>query len=399
MEATACFLGGARYAQPLDSTNAKKFQALKALGDLYVVGFSYDLSPRRFTEHASFYLLPKFPLPLLRYLEMSTLGLGLALWLIARYGVRILIAQSPYEGFAAAAAKQVAGWFGYKVLLVIESHGDFAASLYLQRHLFLPGVYRFLMCRVARFAFGHADVLRAISHTTREQLQQWVPGKPMYQFPAWTDIEVFLQTDGSAQADVCQYILYAGVLTPLKGVHSLINAFTDIATDFPHTCLVIAGDEANKAYAATLQDQVGRLGLDGRVQFIGKVSQTELAAWMRRACVFVLPSMSEGLGRVVLEAMATGTPVIGSHVGGIPEMVKPGMTGFLVPPGDVAALAKRLRWILAHPAEGYVMGCHASAFAKHFFSTAAYVHGYRQIFAAAQALSTGQRDKHADTPL
>ena len=399
MEATACFLGGARYAQPLDSTSAKKFQALKALRELYVIGFSYHLSPRRFTEHAHFYLLPKFPLPLLRYLEMSTLGLGLALWLIVRHGVRILVAQSPYEGFAAAVAKQVASWFGYKVLLVIESHGDFAASPYLERRLFLPGVYRFLMRRVARFAFDHVDVLRAISHATREQLEQWVPDKPLYQFPAWTDIEVFLQAGVSAQAGACRHILYAGVLTPLKGVHNLISAFTDIATDFPHTRLVIVGDDVNKTYTATLQEQVRRLGLDGRVQFVGKVPQIELAAWMQRACVFVLPSMSEGLGRVVMEAMATGTPVIGSHVGGIPEMVKHGTTGFLVPPGDVAALAARLHWVLAHPAEACAMGCRARAFAEHFFSTAAYVHGYRQIFAAAQALLTGRGDKYADTPL
>ena len=100
-----------------------------------------------------------------------------------------------------------------------------------------------------------------------------------------------------------------------------------------------------------------------------------------------------------MEAMATGTPVIGSHVGGIPEMVKHGTTGFLVPPGDVAALAERLHWVLAHPAEACAMGCRARAFAEHFFSTAAYVHGYRQIFATAQALLTGRGDQHADTPL
>ena len=85
---------------------------------------------------------------------------------------------------------------------------------------------------------------------------------------------------------------------------------------------------------------------------------------MRRACVFVLPSMSEGLGRVVVEAMATGTPVIGSQVGGIPEMVEDGVTGFLVQPGDETMLAERLRWILEHPDEAWEMGRRAHAFAK-----------------------------------
>jgi hypothetical protein len=60
------------------------------------------------SSYAHFYLLPGLPLSLLRYVEMSTLGPCLALWLIMRYGVQVLIAQSPYEGFAAALAKTIA---------------------------------------------------------------------------------------------------------------------------------------------------------------------------------------------------------------------------------------------------------------------------------------------------
>ena len=119
---------------------------------------------------------------------------------------------------------------------------------------------------------------------------------------------------------------------------------------------------------------------------------------MRNACVFVLPSTSEGLGRVIIEAMATGLPVIGSRVGGIPEMVKNGTTGFLVSPGDVAALAERLRWVLEHPKEAQEMGSHARTLAERFFSTTAYVQGYQHIFAAARAVLKG-RDEHAATSL
>ena len=397
-EMQTCFLGGARYHQPLDSTNEKKFRALRSLGEFFVIGFSQDLRPRCFTEHAHFYLLPKLPFPILRYVEMFTLGPGLALWLIVRHNVQVFIAQSPYEGFAAALAKKIAGWFGRKVLVVVESHGDFEVSLFLQRRITLQRTYRFLGRHATRFSLHHADVLRAVSHSTREQLERWAPGKPMFQFPAWTDMEVFLQAGGNEEERVAQNILYAGVLIPRKGVHHLINAFAGVAQDYPQARLVIVGHEENKRYAAELKAQVRQLGLDERVRFVGEMSQADLAVWMRRAYLFVLPSTSEGLGRVVVEAMAARSPVIGSDVGGIPDMVENGVTGFLVPPGDEAALAAQLCWMLAHPDKMREMGGCARVFAERFFSTEAYIRNYGEIFATVEAL-LARKGRHAPSPL
>jgi glycosyltransferase involved in cell wall biosynthesis len=380
-----CFFGGARYSQPLDATSKKKFWALEHLGEIFVIGFSQDQKPRRFSEHAHFYLLPKFPLPVLRYLAMFTVGPLFGLWLVWRYGVRILVGQSPYESFAAAIAKVVAGWFGRRLALIVENHGDFEVSLFLQRRVWLPSVYRYLMHATARFALRHADLLRAVSNSTRKQLQRWAPGKPLLQFPAWTDIEVFFKA-GSDRAKDGQDIVYVGVLIPLKGVHHLINAFVEVVVDFPQARLVVIGREENEAYTAELKAQVERLGLNGRVQFVGEKPQAELAWQLSQARVLVLPSVSEGLGLVVVEAMATGIPVIGSNVGGIPEMVLDGVNGFLVPPGDEVALAERLRWVLEHHDEAEGMGQRARTFAKQFFSTEVYVNSYRQLFERAQTI-------------
>jgi glycosyltransferase involved in cell wall biosynthesis len=378
-----CFIGGARYSQPLDATSEKKWRLLSELGEMFVIGFSQDLRPRRFTQHAHFYLLPKFPMPVLRYLAMFTVGPALTLWLILRQGVRILVAQSPYEGFAAAVAKVLARLVGFQVVLIVENHGDFEVSIFLQRRVRCQNLYRWLMRRTARFALQHADLLRAISDSTRKQLETWSPGKPIVQFPAWTDIEVFLkagESDGAREP----VILYAGVLIPGKGVHHLLRAFAKVAQEFPEVRLEIVGRDENPEYAEELRQEVFRLGLNGRVSFVGGVPQVELANRMRRSCVFVLPSLSEGLGRVVVEAMATGTPVIGSHVDGIPEIVQEGLTGFLVPPGDEEALAERLRWVLKHPQEAKAMGHRAREFARSFFSTEVYLAGYRRLFEMAK---------------
>jgi len=388
-----CFLGGARYSQPLDPTSAKKFRALAGLGEIFVIGFAQDMRPRRFCDHARFYLLPKWPWPVLRYLTMLAIGPWLALWVILRYDVTILVAQSPYEGLAAAWAKALARWLGRHVALVVESHGDFEESLFLQRRVGFPGLYRALMSWAARFALDRADVLRAVSNATRAQLERWAPGKPVVQFPTWTDMEVFWKR-GEEPGDRQPEIVYAGVLTPLKGVHHLISAFARIAAEILEVRLVIIGRPENPEYAEALKAQVHREGLHGRVAFLGELPQGQLAERMRKGCVFVLPTLSEGLPRVVFEAMATGTPVIASRVGGIPEMVQDGINGFLVPPGDEEALAERLRWVLTHPEEVRAMGERARAFARSFFSTEAYVEGYRRLLAMAEAARQGKGPHH-----
>lgn len=398
MALKVCFIGGTRYTDPLDATGEKKFRALKTLGKLFVVAFSHDFRLRRFNQHARFYLLPQLRLPILRYVEMLVGGVVIACWLIFRHRVQVLVAQSPYEGFAAALAKKIGGWFGHRVALVVESHGDFEESLFLQRTISLAGLYRLTMLHAARFALKHADSFRVISDSTREQMERWVPGRRIIQFPTWTDIEVFLRAGLEKREADGQEVLYTGVLIPRKGVHHLINAVGCIAKDFAQLRLIIVGREDDKVYVAELKELVKWLGLDARVRFIRPMPQAELAICMRRASIFVLPSVSEGLGRVVVEAMAAGTPAIGSHVGGIPEMVQDGVTGFLVPPGDEAEFAQRIRWVLEHPEETREMGRRAQSFAERFFSTRSYVAGYREIFDACSNI-LWEQDEHAPSTL
>ena len=392
-----CFLGGARYEQPLDATSEKKFRALKSLGKLFVIGFSQDLCTRTFTEHAHFYLLPQLPLPILRYVELFVLGQFLVLWLMVRHRVQVVVAQSPYEGLIAALAKKFAGWFGYHVRLVVEIHGDFEESLFLYRRIRFRALHRFLMKQAALYSLAQADVLRAISNSTTAQVRRWAPGKTIVQFPTWTDIDIFLQSGVHTNMDISQAILYAGVLTPLKGIHHLVNAFVFIAEDFSSARLVIVGKDENKAYAADLKEQIKELGLNNRVHFIGPQPQSELAICMAKASVLVLPSMSEGLGRVIIEAMATGTPVIGSRVGGIPELVQDGVRGFLVPPGDENALAEKLRWILSNPEKSGAMGKAGRDFVERFFSTENYLNGYKHILEIANP--GVEHTEHAPSPV
>lgn len=380
------FVGERRYTDPLDETSGNKFRALSKGCEVFVLGFSENFRPHRFTQHARFWLFPQLPVPLMRYLPLFSCGPIITVWFILRYGVNILVAQSPYSGFVAAWAKMLARCAGKRVALVIESHGDFEEAVFMQRRVCLRGIIRRLMRKTTRFALYHADVLRAISAPTRKQLAAWAPDKPIAQFPAWTDMDVFLKAGKEAhpEEDQNRYILYAGVLTPLKGVHFLLEAFAEMASKMPEVNLRIIGKKQNPEYAVALVSKVKQAGLGERVVFLDHVPQSRLAEHMAKASVFVLPSLSEGLGRVVFEAMACGTPVIGSRVGGIPELIEHGVTGFLVPPGDKEALAERLAWVLNHPEENRVMGERARARAKEFFSPEAYVRDYENLFRMAE---------------
>jgi len=380
MTTKVCFLGGTRYTRPLDGTAEKKFRAISSLGEVFVVGFSSDLQPLRFTEHAHFYLLPKLPLPMLRYVELLVAGQLLILWLIFRHRIQVVIAQSPYEGFVAALAIKFAAWFGYKVGLAVEVHGDFEESLFLYRRIRFRALHRFLMKHAALYSLAQADVLRAISSSTTSQLKRWAPQTTIVQFPAWTDIDTFLRSGAHRGNDSANAILFVGMVTPLKGIHYLINAFSLIAEEFQRYQLLIIGKEENIGYAADLRRQISKLELSNRVRFMGHMSQAELAIRMSEAVALVLPSTSEGLGRVVIEAMATGIPVIGSRVGGIPDLISDGVNGFLIAPGDEKSLAEKIRLLLENRVAARAMGASGRSFAAQLFSTESYLKGYRQIF-------------------
>jgi len=352
---------------------------MKSLADIFVIGFSRDLKLQCFYQHAQLYVFPQLPFAVFRYLELLVLGPPLLFWLVIRHRVQILIAQSPYEGFVAALALKIVRSLGFRVRLVVETHGDFENSLFLQRKIFLPRIYRFVMTQAANYSLRKADLLRAVSNFTTKQIHDRAGAKKIVQFPAWTDIGTFQNVDGEANSNIFPLILYVGVLTPLKGIHHLLNAVSYLAEEFPAARLVIIGKDENREYAALLKQQGEELGLNERVEFLSPQPQPKLAIWMRRASVLVLPSMSEGMPRVVIEAMASGTPVIGTRVGGIPELVEDGVTGWLVHPGDEYGLEDKLRWILTHRDQARAMGDRGRSLAEQLFSTDRYLDGYRQI--------------------
>jgi glycosyltransferase involved in cell wall biosynthesis len=135
-----------------------------------------------------------------------------------------------------------------------------------------------------------------------------------------------------------------GRLTSIKGHQHLIDAVPEILRRYPAAHVVLVGDgELRQA----LTERTRRLGVDGRVIFTGY--REDIPALIAGMDVFVLPSLNEGMGRVLVMAMALGKPIVATHVGGVPELLGEGEAGLLVPPSNPRALADAIGMLLADP--------------------------------------------------
>jgi D-inositol-3-phosphate glycosyltransferase len=138
------------------------------------------------------------------------------------------------------------------------------------------------------------------------------------------------------------FALFVGRLASNKGLTALVDAFGDLHRHDPSAYLVLVGADGGEQ--ANVERRVRERGLSERVRFTGFVAdESLLAAGFREARLFALPSQYEAFGLVLLEALAQGTPVIASRVGGIPEFVEDGKAGRLIPPEDAGALAAAFR--------------------------------------------------------
>ncbi len=149
-------------------------------------------------------------------------------------------------------------------------------------------------------------------------------------------------TQGGPQGPV---LLCVAGLSESKGIHYLIRGLPEILRQFPKAALVVAGPDLG--FEGQLRALVSRLGVDHAVRLMNNVSYDGVRELYREADLFVLPSLREGLPTVVLEAMASGCPVVGTAVGGTPSLIENGINGIIVPPANTPELVDSIIAVLS----------------------------------------------------
>lgn len=199
---------------------------------------------------------------------------------------------------------------------------------------------------ITRYALRKADYITALGTRLGEATVEYAPkGKKIAITPYGIDLKVF----SPARRPRGDRKLTIGAIRRLKSVYGLdylLRAMPMVLARHPGTRLLLVGDGPQRSY---LQGLAQSLGISDRVQFVGNVPHQQVPSYLDRIDIFVMPSISESFGVAALEASAMEIPVVASNVGGVPDAVIDGETGFLVPPKDPAAIAAAVMELIEKP--------------------------------------------------
>lgn len=184
----------------------------------------------------------------------------------------------------------------------------------------------------------------------------------------------------STEATARLRLLFVGTYGELKGTPDLIEALALARARGVEATLRLVGREGHRGEERGLRRRVSRLGLDGAVEFAGLVSTDRIGEHYASADVICLPSHREGLPMVLLEGMAFGLPALATPVGGIPHLVEDGVTGSLVPPGDVERIAEAIEALARDPEGRKRMGGVAASRVRSIADPAHVLAGWRTLY-------------------
>ena len=172
-------------------------------------------------------------------------------------------------------------------------------------------------------------------------------------------------------------IMFSGTVTPRKGVEYLVKA-AEILKESNALFLIVGNINLDREYANKVMEYAKLRNL--KIRFTGFVPYEDLKALYSACDIFVLPSLEEGFGMVLTEALASGKPLIGSNVGGIPMQIKDGWNGFLVEPANEKQLAEKIRYLIENEEEIIRMGKNSRKLAEEKFDWEKIAGKYLEVY-------------------
>ena len=368
------FIAPTTYQLPLTETLKKKFITLSEVCNVSVLAFAN--SKTFFNEmYGNFYLNKKIKNRLINYFRIIQISIFTTHKIIKKENIDIVCFQDPVSSFFSILFLKVRR---AEVKIIVETHGDFIETLSLEKNLVLPRLYKKLFYIMAKYSIGKSNIIRAVSSSTEQQVLDIDSSKSVVRFPAWIDFKDFQNIEPKPLSKDKFNILFIGSVTDRKKPHMIIEAIQRINDKSYH--LSIVGPAPNEKYFKELKDLIDKSDLQNQVSLIGPVDRESVKDYYSSSNLMILPSISEGLARVIFESQVAMCPVLVTDAPGMSDIVIDGQTGYVFESNNLDSLSLKIEYINNNYDEASLVAKNAKGFILSNYSEDNFKFSFKKLF-------------------
>ena len=368
------FVAPTTYEVPLTENIEKKFKYLNEICNLHIFAFGVD--KKEFVHQGTkLFLYKKVKNRILNYLKIFGLSATILPNIIKENKIEIISYQDPVSSFFSILVLKIRR---IKVKIIIETHGDFIETLSLEKNLLFPSLYKKIFLNMARYTLDRADKLRAVSSSTEAQVKEINQNKEITRFPAWVDFDNFKDILPVRENNKDFKILFIGSVTDRKKPHLIVEAINNLNSK--DIKLYVVGPTPNESYLSKLKELVNKYKLEEQVVFAGSVDRKSVMEYYSQSNLMILPSVSEGLARVIFESQATGCPVLVTDAPGMGDIVIDGQTGYVFESNNLESLTNKIQEIKTNYKDAIHVGKNAKDFILSNYSADNFKFSFKKLF-------------------
>ena len=368
------FIAPTTYQLPLTENLKKKFITLSEVCNVSVLAFANSKTFLNET-YGNFYLNKKIKNRLLNYFRIIQISIFTTHKIIKKENIDIVCFQDPVSSFFSILFLKVRRG---EVKIVVETHGDFIETLSLEKNLVLPRLYKKLFYIMAKYSIGKSNIIRAVSSSTEQQVLDIDSSKSVVRFPAWIDFKDFQNIEPKPLSKDKFNILFIGSVTDRKKPHMIIEAIQRI-NDKSYN-LSIVGPAPNEKYFKELKDLIDKSDLQNQVSLIGPVDRESVKDYYSSSNLMILPSISEGLARVIFESQVAMCPVLVTDAPGMSDIVIDGQTGYVFKSNNLDSLSLKIEYIKNNYDEASLVAKNAKEFILSNYSEDNFKFSFKKLF-------------------
>ena len=368
------FIAPTTYQLPLTENLKKKFITLSEVCNVSVLAFANSKTFLNET-YGNFYLNKKIKNRLINYFRIIQISIFTTYKIIKKENIDIVCFQDPVSSFFSILFLKVRR---AEVKIIVETHGDFIETLSLEKNLVLPRLYKKLFYIMAKYSIGKSNIIRAVSSSTEQQVLDIDSSKSVVRFPAWIDFKDFQNIEPKPLSKDKFNILFIGSVTDRKKPHMIIEAIQRINDKSYH--LSIVGPAPNEKYFKELKDLIDKSDLQNQVSLIGPVDRESVKDYYSTSNLMILPSISEGLARVIFESQVAMCPVLVTDAPGMSDIVIDGQTGYVFESNNLDSLSLKIEYIKNNYDEASLVAKNAKGFILSNYSEDNFKFSFKKLF-------------------